>query len=509
MKSLIKIISVLLLLSPLFSQQLYEEQIIPLDALDHDFFGNSVAVSDSFLFVSSLRYSHHTLNSVYVYRLDGNTIDFEYKIYPSDTQSGTSGALFGAGLLYSDGQLFVGARNRKINNIPIGAVYLFEYENYRWVEKQIILPPQPYSFGGYFSTFISKSNDYLLIGADHYDSEFENSGEAFLYKFIDNQYELYQEFSPFDEKEDQLFGGSGIIKDNTILIGSPNDITKSGIFSGSVYVYFKEDSLWRFNQKYVPEPNSNYLGYGSALAANEDYVFVGNSDVNPGKVYVYNYSPPLLDFVQFIESGGNISGDLFGVFLFTKGDSLLVGAFNDVVKNYRPGAAYLFVNKDERWEKKYRIYPSDEVNTSTFGYRGVLTEDKIYIGAQGTKVNDIRSGAVYIYTPEPLSVDYLNINGPTDLYLSQNYPNPFNPTTRIDYSIQNDGLVKLRVYDILGNEVATLVNERKTSGNYSVEFSAKGGSASGGNAYELPSGIYFYKLTAGTFTETKKLILLK
>jgi len=149
------------------------------------------------------------------------------------------------------------------------------------------------------------------------------------------------------------------------------------------------------------------------------------------------------------------------------------------------------------------------VNTSTFGYRGVLTEDKIYIGAQGTKVNDIRSGAVYIYTPEPLSVDYLNINGPTDLYLSQNYPNPFNPTTRIDYSIQNDGLVKLRVYDILGNEVATLVNERKTSGNYSVEFSAKGGSASGGNAYELPSGIYFYKLTAGTFTETKKLILLK
>ena len=499
MNTLIKIFSFLLFLSPLFPQQLYEEQIMPFDGLDSDHFGTAVAVSDSFLFVSSLRYSHHTENSVYVYRLENNSYNFLYKIFPSDTQSGTSGALFGADLLYSDGQLFVGARNRKINNFPVGAVYLFEYENYNWIEKQIILPPQPYSFGGYFSIFISKSNDYLLIGANRYDSEFESSGKAFLYKFINNQYELYHEFSPFDAKEDQHFGSSGIIKDNTILIGSPLDSTKSGIYSGSVYVYFKEDSLWTFNQKYVPEPNSEYFKFGSAMAANDDYVFIGKSDDNPGKVYVYNYSPPLLDYDQFIETGDNFSGDLFGVFMFPKGDSLLIGAFNDTVKNDLSGAAYIFVNKDERWEKKYKIYPSDEVNTRTFGYRGIIAENEIFIGAPGTKVNNIRPGAVFIYTAEPLSVDYTNGIDQSDFYLSQNYPNPFNPITEIDYSIQKDGLVKLRVYDILGNEVATLVNERKTSGNYSVEF----------NAGNLTSGIYFYKLTAGTFTETKKLILLK
>jgi hypothetical protein len=93
--------------------------------------------------------------------------------------------------------------------------------------------------------------------------------------------------------------------------------------------------------------------------------------------------------------------------------------------------------------------------------------------------------------------------------LEQNYPNPFNPSTSIKYQVSSISQVILKVYDVLGNEVTTLVNEEKSAGVYKVEFSAKGGSASGGNAYNLPSGIYFYKLQAGDFVEIKKMILLK
>jgi hypothetical protein len=67
----------------------------------------------------------------------------------------------------------------------------------------------------------------------------------------------------------------------------------------------------------------------------------------------------------------------------------------------------------------------------------------------------------------------------------------------------------LKIFDVLGNEIATLVSEEKQPGDYEIEFSAKGGSASGGNAYSLPSGIYFYQLRAGSFVETKKMILLR
>lgn len=99
---------------------------------------------------------------------------------------------------------------------------------------------------------------------------------------------------------------------------------------------------------------------------------------------------------------------------------------------------------------------------------------------------------------------------PENFVLHQNYPNPFNPSTKIEFQIVDFGLVSLNVYDVLGNEVATLVNEEKSAGIYEVEFSAIGGSAFGGDTYRLPSGIYFYQLKVGeSFIEVKKMILMK
>ena len=93
--------------------------------------------------------------------------------------------------------------------------------------------------------------------------------------------------------------------------------------------------------------------------------------------------------------------------------------------------------------------------------------------------------------------------------LYQNYPNPFNPSTKIKYQIPENSFVTLKLYDVLGNEIATLVSEEKPAGEYEVEFSAIGGSASVGNASLLPSGVYFYQLRSGNFVETKKMILMK
>jgi len=81
----------------------------------------------------------------------------------------------------------------------------------------------------------------------------------------------------------------------------------------------------------------------------------------------------------------------------------------------------------------------------------------------------------------------------------QNYPNPFNPITIIRYQMPKDEFVTLRVYDILGREITTLVNEEKPAGTYSVNF----------NASNLASGIYFYKISAGNFSQTKKMLLLR
>ena len=92
----------------------------------------------------------------------------------------------------------------------------------------------------------------------------------------------------------------------------------------------------------------------------------------------------------------------------------------------------------------------------------------------------------------------------TEYSLSQNYPNPFNPSTSIQYAISSTQFVTLKVYDLLGREVATLVNEEKAAGSYEIDFNV-------GRDFSpaLASGIYFYKIQAGSFVETKKMILIK
>jgi hypothetical protein len=114
------------------------------------------------------------------------------------------------------------------------------------------------------------------------------------------------------------------------------------------------------------------------------------------------------------------------------------------------------------------------------------------VGDNGTILHTTNGGLTFVDGERPDEV-------PKEILLSQNYPNPFNPVTNFQFSIANSQLTILKVYDVLGREVATLVSEVKQLGTYSVRFDGSG----------LVSGIYFYRLDAGSFTSAKKMLLLK
>jgi hypothetical protein len=139
----------------------------------------------------------------------------------------------------------------------------------------------------------------------------------------------------------------------------------------------------------------------------------------------------------------------------------------------------------------------------------------IFTSFANTAINELPIDGVeeeenIILNQSDLQLYKTEIIEPGNYVLSQNYPNPFNPSTTINYTIAETGSVTLKVYNIIGVEVAVLVDEYQAPGNYQVEFIAGSGSAfSDGSNRNLPSGVYFYRLEAGNYSRTMKMNLMK
>jgi photosystem II stability/assembly factor-like uncharacterized protein len=142
---------------------------------------------------------------------------------------------------------------------------------------------------------------------------------------------------------------------------------------------------------------------------------------------------------------------------------------------------------------------NDGANWTT-DYTGTGTIIHMTKSRSGATIWAVKSTGAITRFGQPISgINTISNTTPESYSLSQNYPNPFNPVTKIDFSLPKSGLVTLKVYDILGKEVATLVNEVKTSGIYSYEF----------DGALLSSGVYFYKIETNGFTDIKKMMLIK
>ncbi len=197
-----------------------------------------------------------------------------------------------------------------------------------------------------------------------------------------------------------------------------------------------------------------------------------------------------------------------------------IGQFSDALNIPLPVELSSFTAKiaDDKVELNWTT--ESEVNNYGFDIERKANDDKwiqlSFVAGHGNSNtpksyyfvdNSLSGGSIFYYRLKQIDTDghfeYSQIIEVEFLIenfsLLQNFPNPFNPTTKIKFRIVDFGFVSLKVYDVLGNEVATIVNEERPAGVYEMEF----------NATELSSGIYFYKLTADKFSQTKKMLLLK
>ncbi len=171
------------------------------------------------------------------------------------------------------------------------------------------------------------------------------------------------------------------------------------------------------------------------------------------------------------------------------GDSINVVFAIVCAKKFGQDPAYL-----DTEEQKKNLYANTELALCTY-----FGEDQNRNGLLDPGEDLDGDGKITRYIPCPVTTIDKELNSIGDFSLSNNYPNPFNPSTTIKYQLPEPGLVTIKVYDVLGNEIATLVNEEKPAGNFEIEFDGTG----------LPSGIYFYRLQTESYAETKKMVLLK
>ena len=139
----------------------------------------------------------------------------------------------------------------------------------------------------------------------------------------------------------------------------------------------------------------------------------------------------------------------------------------------------------------YMVSPTDQVS---------ITDYYIFLLGDSVRFSKWYAGSTfYPFTWTDVTAVKNQFVHPSEFILYQNYPNPFNLTTKIKYQIPEPGRVKLEVYDVLGRETKIFVNQEQAAGSYEIEF----------DGTSLPSGVYFYRIETGSYSDTKKLILLK
>ncbi|MGB5895640.1 MAG: T9SS type A sorting domain-containing protein [Ignavibacteriaceae bacterium] len=258
----------------------------------------------------------------------------------------------------------------------------------------------------------------------------------------------------------------------------------------------------------IPFPGGSFLGWQFAFASDGSVYFEiwenGQVDIFFSEFLNGNYQtpeplPPPLN-TEYYEWGTYIDPeDNFMIFTSNRPggygfNDLYISVYNDNESWSDPINLGTIINSD--FEDTYPLITFDgQYFFFTTQKSGDLGYNPYWVDAQ----------VVYDLITDVEDED----SNPVDFYLSQNFPNPFNPTSKIRFQVAKQGFVSLRVYDVLGIEIAVLVNEEKSAGSYEVEFSAIGGSASGGDVYNLSSGIYFYSLVTTEFNKVKKMVLIK
>ena len=495
--------------------QLIETKLIPSDGQSGDMFGYSVASDGDFLVVGSPNapYPYNHYGAVYVYEKTGGLWEQKTRLAASDS---ASLAQFGCSVSIQGNFILIGAYGDDENGSYSGAAYLFSYNQIsgQWTEHTKLLASDG-AVADQFGYSVSLFGDYAIVGApfDHVISA--ETGSAYIFKWNDTVWvEQAKLVASNGVGTSPKFGISTSIYGDYAIIGAYSD-EGLGTHPGAAYIFYFDGEDWIQQAKLnASDPELNHL-FGHSVSLYEDYAVVGSSSALTsagGSAFIFHRDGIIWTEEAMVQGSSSFTHSDFGLSVSLDGNYLVIGAPEDDTNGDHSGCAYIFRRDGTNWTEQHRLLASDGNEDDKMGWSVFIEDDQVVAGAFGQEAGGLYCGAVYVYNGFVTDLNESKYSSVEDFHLEQNYPNPFNPSTKINFQIAEFGFVTLKVYDVLGNEVAKLINNELASGEYEVEFS--GHSDEGQN---LSSGVYFYQLSirgpeinsGQVMIQTKKMILLK
>jgi hypothetical protein len=291
--------------------------------------------------------------------------------------------------------------------------------------------------------------------------------------------------------------------------------------SGCVYVTGESDGVGTYCDyatiKYLPDGDTAWVRRYDGAANNDDCVCDMAVD-NSGNVYVtggsYNETDEDWLTIKYLPNGdtawvrryngpGNGNDRARAIALDNSGNAYVTGRSLGSGTDYDYTTIKYLPNGDSAWVMTY-----DGPVSGSDGANDIAVDDSgnVYVTGRsnGSGSSDDYCTIKYVQTASEVKDETGDRDRPSEFDLSQNYPNPFNPSTKIEFTLAKSGFVTLQIYDILGRKVRTLVSEELSSGYKSVIWDGKND-----DGEAVASGVYFYQLKVGDFSEPKKMLLLK
>ena len=539
-----------------------EQKLIASDGGGGDQFGWSVAILGDYALIGA-----PANNSSYIFNRDSSTWIEEQKLTASD---GAHNDNFGHSVSISGDYLIVSAVGDDDHGDWTGSAYIFgrSYTDWREIQK---LTASDGAAEDYFGRSVSVTGDYAFAGTPGDDDNGSHSGSVYVYSGISSivvldlirpnggenfiigsdETILWDSYNITDIKiEYSINNGASwiLIIDSTSasegnylwnVPNTPSVQCKVRISdSGNPNIFDISDGVF----KILPEPiriinllypkGGEQLYHGDTLtiswsSQNIDNIKIDFSQDNGFQwMSILDSIPASNNHYQWIIPDSITSDqclikicDINNLQICDESDSVFsIEQFQDInIITPNGGEIWLIGSqKDIIWNSENVIDVSIELSIDSGATYLVIVDSMsstgLYTWTVGVpnpsencliRINNLADGNIFDVSDSVFTIDYVtalkNNDLPKTYSLYPNYPNPFNPATTIKYQIPKLSFVTLKVYDVLGNEIATLLKEEKPIGTYEIEFDAS----------RLPSGIYFYELQAGSFVETKKMVLMK